>query len=113
MTGSACPPFNSSRAIDGGHGARAPLPTLRCIIKILDSRDLRPDLRQLALEGLYARQRCGLFLVLGKPQADDIAPATAEAARHQNDRVERERRAFLRRVIEMDVEVIRQRQRRL
>src|SRR5216117_1943434 len=29
MTGSACPPFTTTPRIDGGHGASAPLPTLR------------------------------------------------------------------------------------
>ncbi len=55
----------------------------------------------------------GCFLVLRQPQSDDIDPAAADAARDEIDGVERQRRALLRRMIEMNVEIIRQRQLRL
>ena len=79
----------------------------------LKSRHLGPDIRQLALERAEPRQWRGLFLIFRQPQADDIDPAAAEAARHQNDRFEPQRSAFRRRVIEMNVEIIGQRQLRL
>src|SRR6202165_721418 len=79
----------------------------------LNSSDRRPHLRQLALERSQARQWGGLFVVFGQAKADDIDPAATEVARHQNDGVERQRRALLRRMIEMNVEIIGQRQLRL
>src|SRR5258705_2884972 len=79
-------------------------------ITVLNPRDRRPNLRELALERLCAGQRHGLFLLLGQSQADDVDPAAADAARDENDRIERELRALARRAVEMNVEIISQRQ---
>src|SRR5205823_6007124 len=70
-----------------------------------DPRHRRPDLRELALKRLPARQLRDFFLVLRQTQADDIDAAAAEAARHQHDGIQRKFRALLRRAVEMDVEI--------
>src|SRR5437763_879816 len=80
---------------------------LNCGHRASDPRHRRPYFRKLAPEGLPARQLRGFFLILRQAQADDIDPATAEAARHQHDGIQRKFRALLRRAVEMDIEVIR------
>src|SRR6266480_6994997 len=72
-----------------------------------DPRHRRPNLRELALKRLPARQLRDFFLVLRQAQADDIDPATAEAARHQHDGIEHKFRPLFRRAVEMDLETIR------
>ena len=72
----------------------------------LNPRHLRPDLRQLALEPREPRRRRGHFLLFRQPQADDTDPSAADAARHQDDGVENEFGAFLRGMIEVDVEIV-------
>ena len=42
MTGSACPPFKNDD-VDGGHGASAPLPTLRNLIEYERVRHAQPS----------------------------------------------------------------------
>src|SRR5207302_4781143 len=79
----------------------------------LNPRYRRPDLRKLAPGLLPTRQGHGIFVILGQAKPDHIDPATADAARDKNDGIQHKLSAFLGRTVEMNVEIIRQRQLRL
>jgi hypothetical protein len=74
------------------------------------ARHLRPDIGELALDPLPSRQGRRLVCIFRQAQADDIDATATDAARDKYDGIERELGAFLGRVVEMDVLLVRERQ---
>src|SRR6516164_2924954 len=72
----------------------------------LKNRYRGPELGEPALERFHRRQLRGFLLIFGQPEADDVDPAAGNRARDQHYAIERQRRALLRRMVEMDVEII-------
>src|SRR4051794_32397497 len=79
----------------------------------LDPRHRVPQPLQPAFHPRHPRLRRGVLLILRQAQADDVDPPAAEAARDQHDGIQRQGRAWFRRMVQMYIEVIRERQLRL
>src|SRR5262249_39959582 len=99
-------PYGASRNDD------AERPVARDLLRPMLSNpgDRGPELGELLLECFHPRQRLALVLLFGQAKADDIDPPARDRTRDQHDGVEHKRRALLRRAVEMDVEIVGQRQ---